>query len=222
MAGLPAEKEGESTLDSSTLPIVLGHSSQNGYRVPLTDIEIHHAFNSVLHPKPTLSSSYKDWLPESNVENSLELLHSLESIGIKEDVAAPDEEQIAKFRESIEFRDGAYYVDLPWNEDLIKDMPSNFDIASAIAWMVHENNARKGLRDAYLDAFREQEEAGIIEQIPDGYDVTDHVFIPNRAVFKPNPQASTKVRPVFNCSLKIRGSPSLNEAAFPSTDLMPH
>ena len=37
---------------------------------------------------------------------------------------------------------------------------------------------------------------------------------------KTDPLTTTKVRPVFNCSLKVRGKPSLNEAAFPGIDIM--
>ena len=46
------------------------------------------------------------------------------------------------------------------------------------------------------------------------------VFIPHRPVIKLDDLTTTKIRPVFNCSLKVGKSPSLNEAAFPGIDLM--
>ena len=41
------------------------------------------------------------------------------------------------------------------------------------------------------------------------------VFIPHRPVIEMDDLTTTKIRPVFNCSLKDGKSPSLNEMAFP-------
>ena len=65
-----------------------------------------------------------------------------------------------------------------------------------------------------MDIFAKQVEVGIIEKIPAGFDYTKHIWIPHRAVIKTAPAVIIKVRPVFNCSLKTGGSPSLSEAAY--------
>ena len=46
------------------------------------------------------------------------------------------------------------------------------------------------------------------------------VWIPHRPVIKTDDLTTTKIRPVFNCSLKSGQGPSLNEAAFPGINLM--
>ena len=43
----------------------------------------------------------------------------MESICFKYDIPIPEEDQIYKSRYSIEFREGAYYVDLFFREDFI-------------------------------------------------------------------------------------------------------
>ena len=54
---------------------------------------------------------------------------------------------------------------------------------------------------------------------PSDYD--SHIWIPHRPVIRTGEQVTTKIRPVFNCSLKIdKTLPSLNEAAYLGIDLM--
>ena len=43
---------------------------------------------------------------------------------------------------------------------------------------------------------------------------------PHRPVIKSEGESTTKIRPVFNCSLKTGKNPSLNEAAYAGVDLM--
>ena len=50
--------------------------------------------------------------------------------------------------------------------------------------------------------------------------VPDQIWIPHRPVIRTEVNVMTKIRPVFNCSLKMGKSPSLNGAAFPGIDLM--
>ena len=73
----------------------------------------------------------------------------------------------------------------------------------------------------YLDVFKEQEQFGIKEEIPAGFDPSDHKFIPHRPIIRSNPLVNhTKIRPVFNYSFKIYGSVSLNDASFPGVNLL--
>ena len=62
----------------------------------------------------------------------------------------------------------------------------------------------------------------IIEEVrinPQQY--SDFIFIPHRPVFKNEAQVTTRVRPVFNCSLQIKENlPSLNQAAYTGIDML--
>ena len=63
---------------------------------------------------------------------------------------------------------------------------------------------------------------GVLEEIQvNPADFQNYIWIPHRPVFKTDEQATTKMRPVFNCSLKSRkGTPSLNEASYAGINLM--
>ncbi|KAG1713941.1 hypothetical protein GQR58_002015 [Nymphon striatum] len=195
-----------------------GKTKCNKPKVPRKTIN--QAVNFVFNTKPSYYSPMEEVFPDSDVVHGLEDFFSLESIGIKEDISSYDQNQTDKFRNSIEFRDGHYHIDLPWNEDILRNVPSNYQISKTLANKIWFNTVRKGRHNEYLKVFKEQEELGIIEEIPGGYDPDDHIWIPHHPVVKEDPLTTTKIRPVFNCSLKIAGKPSLNEAAYPGTDLM--
>ncbi|XP_068215541.1 uncharacterized protein [Palaemon carinicauda] len=85
--------------------------------------------------------------------------------------------------------------------------------------MEHLN--RKGL-SKYEEVFDNQLKDGILEEMnvsPSDYD--NYTWIPHRSVIRTDKQVTTKIRPVFNCSLKTyKELPSLNEAAYSGIDLM--
>ena len=54
----------------------------------------------------------------------------------------------------------------------------------------------------------------------DPKDFKNYIWVPHRPVIKVEPNITTKIRPVFNCSLKTGDKPSLNEAAFAGINLM--
>ena len=91
-------------------------------------------------------------------------------------------------------------------------------ISLAVAERVYNKLDDKGILDKYEEVFDQQEALGIIEPVDKR--VPGQVFIPHRPVIKADDLTTTKIRPVFNCSLKVGKSPSLNEAAFPGIDLM--
>ena len=122
---------------------------------------------------------------------------------------------------NLEFRDGNYFVTLPWHREALRDVPSNFQLANTIAYKVAQRNISQNLEEAYNRAFADQLARGIISEILlDQINPSDCIWIPHRPVVKTDPLTTMKVRPVFNCSLKVRGKPSLNEAAFPGIDIM--
>lgn len=176
--------------------------------------------NFVINPKQTYFSPLLEFYDESQVDHGLENLFSLETIGIKnENCSSYDEEEIAKFKNSIKLKNNQYHVDLPWNRELLDRVPSNFAISKAIARKVSEKNGK--LDEKYFEVFREQQKLGIIEEIDSPLENSRHIWIPHRPVIRDDPLVlTTKIRPVFNASLKVGKFPSLNEAAYPGTDLL--
>lgn len=61
---------------------------------------------------------------------------------------------------------------------------------------------------------------GILEKIfVPPWQFKEYIWIPHRPVLKSDPTSTTKIRLVFNCSLKTSESPSLYEAAYQRVNL---
>ena len=132
-----------------------------------------------------------------------------------------DDRYIEEFDSNVEFRDGNYFVALFWHKETLREVPSNFQLAKTIAYKVAKRNVSQNLEEAYNQAFAGQLARGIISKISiKQTDQSDCIWIPHRPVVKTAPLTTTKVRSVFNCSLKVRGKHSLNEAAFLGIDIM--
>jgi hypothetical protein len=162
-------------------------------------------------------------LNESEVEHGLESMFKLESLGVEDfsEKNSFDEDHINKFKNAIEFREGKYHVDLPWMEDKLQLLPSNHKVALAVLDRVYEVLKKKQLISAYEDVFKQQLADGIIQEIevsPSNYH--SYKWIPHRPVIKTEQQVTTKIRPVFNCSLRTNSLPSINDAAYTGLDLM--
>ena len=195
-------------------------SSKSPEKVPhLSHKESRRCIKYVLNPVSSFHSPLSHMFSESNVEQGLECLSSLESVGINPISSSYDVEWTQKFENSIEFIDGQYHVELPWNREVLRRVPSNYEISKIIARKVHFKNTGMEIDKAYLDVFGEQEKMGIIEKI-EVADHNTHIWIPHRAVVREGEACTTKIRPVFNCSLRVKGRPSLNEACYPGVDLM--
>lgn len=183
----------------------------------LSERDISHAVNFVLNPvKTEINSPLDQIFVESHVEQGLENFYSLNNY-VENDL---DHTVVQKFEESIEYKDGHYYIEVPWKEDLLNRVPSNFVIAKVIAKKVYYKLLNQGISTEYNKVFEEQLNEGIIEEVPCGFDSQQHVWIPHRAVIKDDNLSTTKIRPVFNCSLRTKGFPSLNDAAEDVPDLM--
>jgi len=179
--------------------------------------------NSVLNPVHSYFSPLSHILTDSEVEQGLENMFRIESLGIENmnNKSEFDLIQIEKFKRGIEFKDGKYHIKLPWIEEKVALLPSNHNIALSVLNRVYDNLKRKNLIEAYNDVFEQQLAEGIIEEFmvsPSEY--KNYIWIPHRPVIKTEEQVSTKVRPVFNCSLKVNSLPSINEAAYTGLDLM--
>ena len=179
--------------------------------------------NFVMEPKKTYFSPLEDTFTDSSVEHGLENMFSLESIGCydqEESQSKYDKMKIEDFKSKIEFKESKYHVALPWHEN-VKEVPSNEGIAIAVLNKVVKKLKKDGLLESYQNVFKKQLEENIIERIdvsPENFH--KHVWVPHRPVIKTEPNSTTKIRPVFNCSLKTDNKPSLNEAAYAGVNLM--
>jgi hypothetical protein len=67
---------------------------------------------------------------EDKLDKRLDNLFSLESLGVKDEpISDFDELCIDKFESGIEFVDGKYNVEIPWDNDKLKLVKSNYNIA---------------------------------------------------------------------------------------------
>ena len=105
---------------------------------------------------------------------------------------------------------------MPWNRDLVKQVPSNLKVSLAVAERVYKNLDKQYIASAYEEVFEQQESLGIIE--PVNQKTSDQIWIPHRPVIRNEANVTTKIRQVFNCRLKMGKAPSLNEAGFPCID----
>ena len=181
--------------------------------------------NLVMDPLKSYFNPLENILEDSDVDNGLEYLFSLESMGIKRDdkeLVSFDKQQIDKFKEGITFKDGYYHVELPWFTDKVDLVPSNHFVALKVLDRTLNHLEKKGLTEKYQEVFDKQLQDGIIEEInvdPSNY--ANYIWIPHRPVIRLEEQVTSKIRPVFNCSLKTNKElPSLNEAAYTGIDLM--
>ena len=177
-----------------------------------------------MNPIKSYPDPFAETFVESQVERNLEKMFDVDSLGISSEdevICDYDQHKIMEFEKSIEFRDNAYHVKLPWHEDKIKSVPSNHRVAlSVLNRVVNKLEQQKLLYD-YVGVFHQQEREGIIERFevaPE--DFSKYIWIPHKPIFKMDEQTTTKIRPVFNCSLKTNGKYSLNEAAYPGINLM--
>ena len=114
---------------------------------------------------------------------------------------------------------GRYFVDLIWNHDVLAKVENNYHLSKAVLRRVIRTLHEKGIYKEYDAVFKQQLEDGVLEEVP-LEDMDSKTFIPHRPVVKADQQCTTKVRPVLNCSVKAKGSPSLNDAAYPGVNLL--
>ena len=209
-------------LNSEQEKVVRSSMCNNPYQL---DKKTKTLVNLVMDPLKSYFNPLENILEDSDIDNGLEYIFSLESLGIKQDnkeLVNFDQEQIDKFKEGISFEEGHYSVKLPWFPDKINKVPSNHYVALKVLDKTIQQLKAKGLTSQYQEVFEKQLSDGIIEEFtvnPSNFD--QYVWIPHRPVIKTEEQVTTKIRPVFNCSLKTKKEfPSLNEAAYPGIDLM--
>ena len=176
--------------------------------------------NFILNPKKTYADPLSSFFDESLIERNIEQMFSLDKFE-ENNNNSYDNDKIREFRENISYINNKYYIKLPWYEDKLEKVPSNHNIALAVLDKVVNKLEAQGLLDDYNNVFLDQEENQIIEQFKvEPHQYSQYKWIPHRPVFRMEGQVTTKIRPVFNCSLKTNQGYSLNEASYPGINLM--
>ena len=179
--------------------------------------------NFVLAPKYSYEDPHEHFFDESSVERRIDKMLSCESLGIEEnidEISDYDKVKIDQFKKGIQIIDKQIYVELVWH-DSIEQVPSNHDVALKVLNRVSNKLQESGQLEDYYNIFKQQKSEQIIEEFHcDPKDYHKYKWIPHRPIFKTDEQCTTKIRPVFNCSLKTGGRPSLNEASYAGINLM--
>ena len=116
-------------------------------------------------------------------------------MALRKKVSSYELEQVQNFSDSISFQDGHYYVHLPWNKDLVKQVPSNLKVSLAVADRAYKNLEKHNIANAYEEVFEQQESLGIIE--PVNQKVPEQIWIPHRPAIRTEANVTTKIRPVL-------------------------
>lgn len=61
---------------------------------------------------------------------------------------------LKKFHEGFEFKNGKYYVEVPWYEEILENMPSNYQVALASPHLVEKGLDLQSLSSAYDEVFQ--------------------------------------------------------------------
>ena len=167
--------------------------------------------NFVLKPKPFYVDPLKSVFEDPAIERNLHRMFSREAVEITENtLSSYDYQKIQEFKNSISFQDGFHYINIPWDEKKVNLVPSNHAISLKVLDRVRDFLTKRRILNLYTEAFLEQEREGFIERFnvpPEQY--ANYIWIPHRPVIKDDDLTTTKIKPVFNCSLKVWNAPSL-------------
>ena len=189
------------------------------YYPPTDEKMLQSSVHFVMSPTKSHFSALESLFPDSSVEQGLEAMFNMDSLGHNEEIESDfDRQLIDKFKQGISLRDGGYHVELPWKDGVISKVPSNHRVALSVLDKVAKDLDNKELLSSYQEVFSQQLADDIINVHPDDYH--KFIWIPHRPVIKTEASTTTKIRPVFNCSLKTNKVPSLNEAAYAGVNLM--
>ena len=159
-------------------------------------------------------------------EDRLQRFWDLDSVGFSDRESGPKDSVLQKFSDTLVYLDEEkrYEVCLPW-----KDNPGPTDLVSneAIAKRRLRNlskylEAKPVLRQKYNSVLTEMENTGIItEVLPEDKATANPVYyLPHRPVVKES-SLTTKVRPVFDASVKGYNGISLNDCMETGPSLFP-
>lgn len=141
-------------------------------------------------------------------------LWELDILGIRDPVEKKSREEqefaaLHHFKNTVsKNKDGRYEVHLPWLESK-EFLKENRNAAEKRCLSMSIKLQEDGKYANYGEVFKDWEESGIIEVVPENELENPSYYLPHRGIFKEN--STTRVRPVFDASSHERGSPSLND-----------
>ncbi|XP_055947057.1 uncharacterized protein LOC129980699 [Argiope bruennichi] len=140
-------------------------------------------------------------------------LWKLEAIGIIDPAESKKKTEMHQstldyFRNTLTINEeGRYEVALPWVLESSR-LPDNRQMAEKRLSSVYKKLVESEKVGVYADVFKKWIADGVIEEIEDKKELNAY-YLPHRPVFKEN-SITKKVRPVFDASALIKGTPSLN------------
>ncbi|XP_055948336.1 uncharacterized protein LOC129981504 [Argiope bruennichi] len=140
-------------------------------------------------------------------------LCKLEAIGITDPTESKKKTEMHQgtsdyFRNTLTIdEEGRYEVALPWVLESSR-LPDNRQMAEKQLSSVYKILVESERVGVYADIFKKWIADGVIEEIEDKKELNVY-YLPHRPVFKEN-SITKKVRPVFDASALIKGTPSLN------------
>lgn len=147
---------------------------------------------------------------------SIPQLWELETLGISDPVVPKGKEvdienAITHFNSTVKKNEeGRYEVSLPWVAGH-PPLNDNLDVAGSRLESTIKKLEKEGLLAKYDAVFKQWEQEGVIEEVEavDDKEEFRH-YLPHRPVIKME-RASSKIRPVFDASVKKAGNASLND-----------
>ena len=124
------------------------------------------------------------------------------------------------FESDIKFENQRYVVKFPEKENHPL-LPDNYDVSLKRLDKLKIRLDKSGnLLKSYDDIFQEQIKLGIIEEVNSLGIFNNVTYLPHREVVKEN-RSTTKIRLVFDTSVKVEDNPSLNDILSKGPCLLP-
>ena len=153
---------------------------------------------------------------EDQILNNLNKFWNLDSIGIKDD----EQSVYENFESDIKFENQRYVVKLPVKENRPL-LPDNYNVSLKRLYKLKMRlDKNENLLRSYDDIFQEQIKLGIIEEVNSSGIFNNVTYLPHREVVKEN-HSTTKIRVVFDASVKVEDHPSLNDILYKGPCLLP-
>ncbi|XP_064394514.1 uncharacterized protein LOC135341786 [Halichondria panicea] len=142
---------------------------------------------------------------EKMLNDTMRSFWELESFGIPN----TDRSLYDKLRDTIEFREGRYEVQLPWKAPRL-DLPNNYALSlKRLKGLLRRLRHDPDVLREYDMVIKTQFEQGIVELVEDLANRPDVHYLPHHPVIRKD-KMTTKVRVVYDASAKTSG-PSLND-----------
>ena len=147
------------------------------------------------------------------VHNKVADFLKIETLGIEDPRDASQEDDfLERFQSQITYRDGTYFVPLPWLDNH-PPLPSNFNLAHSRLQQVKKRLLKPDLWKSYASIIADQTDKGYVEAVPTSEDPlskSDAHYLSHFFVLRPESK-TTPVRVVFAANA---GHVSLNDCLY--------